>query len=242
MLYNAKNGILKIGNTEIDYVSFGKGDKNLVIVPGLGDGLKTVKGMATIFSVMYKCFASDYRVYILSRKKHLKIGCSTREMAADNKIALDLLSISKADIIGISQGGMIAQYIAIDYPEIVGKLILAVTLSKQNDTVQEVIAFNPAVELSYLSQKEQTAVATAMEEYAAKPSLSQAVRLKNMKKAGTLTIETIGKMLAEAKKPPKSEQTGSLRFRKYFPLDYSPKQMETVIVELLTDWKARAAV
>ena len=98
----------------------------------------------------------------------------------------------------------------------------------------------PDVELSYLSQKEQTAVAAAMDELAVKPSLSQAVRLKEMKKAGTLTIEAIDKMLSEAKKPPKGEQTGSLRFRKYFPPDYSQKQMDAVIIDLLKEWKARA--
>jgi len=104
------------------------------------------------------------------------------------------------------------------------------------------LAFNPAVELSYLSQKEQSVAAAAMEMYAVKPSLSQAVRLKKMKQAGTLTIEAIEKMFSEAKKPPKSEPTGSMRFRKYFPPEYSPKQIDEVIVELLTDWKARAAV
>jgi ParB family chromosome partitioning protein len=104
------------------------------------------------------------------------------------------------------------------------------------------IAFNPAVELSYLSQKEQSVAAAAMDKYAVKPSLSQAVRLKKLKQAGTLTAEKIDRMLAENKKPPKSEPTGSMRFRKYFPPDYSQKQMEAIIIELLTKWKAGAAV
>ena len=115
---------------------------------------------------------------------------------------------------------------------------LVITLLDKVDTKQ--LAFNPAVELSYLSQKEQTAVAAAMDELAVKPSLSQAIRLKEMKKAGILTIEAIDKMLSEAKKPPKGEQTGSLRFRKYFPPDYSQKQMDAVIIDLLKEWKARA--
>jgi len=97
------------------------------------------------------------------------------------------------------------------------------------------------VELSYLTQTEQSAVASAMEKHGIKPSLSQAVRLKKMNKAGTLTVEAIYKMLSEAKKPPKGTPTSSMRFRKYFPPDYSQKQMDTVIVELLTDWKARIA-
>jgi len=104
------------------------------------------------------------------------------------------------------------------------------------------LAFNPAVEISYLAVTEQTAVSEAMAAYEVKPSLSQAVRLKKLKQDGKLTPEAIDSMLSEEKKPPKSEPTGSARFSKYFPPDYSPKQMETVIIELLTDWQARAAV
>ena len=103
------------------------------------------------------------------------------------------------------------------------------------------LAFNPAVELSHLSQVEQSAVASAMDKYGVKPSHSQAVRLKEIKKAGSLTPEAIDKMLSEAKKPPKGEPTGSLRFRKYFPPEYSQKQIDAIIIELLKDWKVRAA-
>jgi len=140
MLYNAKNGNLKIGSSDMDYVSFGKGLRSLVIIPGLGDGLRTVKGTAAGLAVMYKCFAEDYKVYVMSRKNLLEAGCSTRDMAADYKAAMDVLGISQADFLGVSQGGMIAQYIAIDYPDLVTKLVLAVTLSKQNKTVQRVIS------------------------------------------------------------------------------------------------------
>ena len=45
MFYNAKNNNIKIGQSDIDYICFGKGNKNLIIIPGLGDGLRTVKGM-----------------------------------------------------------------------------------------------------------------------------------------------------------------------------------------------------
>jgi ParB family chromosome partitioning protein len=103
------------------------------------------------------------------------------------------------------------------------------------------LAFTPAVELSHLSQTEQTAVASAMDKYEAKPSLSQAQRIKQMKESGDLTNEAIDAIFAEAKKPPKSEPKGTLRFRKYFPPDYSQKQMDTVIVELLIEWKAGVA-
>ena len=104
------------------------------------------------------------------------------------------------------------------------------------------LAFTPAVELSYLSLPEQTAVAECMAKYQVKPSLSQAVRLKKLKKDGALTGEVIDNILAEEKKQPQGEPTGTLRYRKFFPADYSKKQIETVIVGLLKEWKARSAL
>ena len=101
------------------------------------------------------------------------------------------------------------------------------------------LAFNTGVELSYLSQTEQTAVAAAMDEYRIKPSLSQATRLKKLKKAGTLQPDQIDAILSEAKRPAKGEPTGSLRFRKYFPPEYSQKQMDAVISTLLKDWQTQ---
>lgn len=140
MFYNAINGSVKIGDTDMDYISFGNGQKNLIIIPGLGDGLKTVKGTAAIFAMMYRKFAKDYKVYVFSRKNQLEEGYSTKDMAKDQAEVMKKLGISKASIMGVSQGGMIAQYIAIDYPELLDKLILAVTVSRQNETVQSVVS------------------------------------------------------------------------------------------------------
>jgi ParB family chromosome partitioning protein len=112
---------------------------------------------------------------------------------------------------------------------------LVIALLDKVDAKQ--LAFNPAVELSYLSQIEQTAIAEAMVKYEIKPSLSQAVYLKKKKQAGLLTIPDIDKTLAEVKKPEKSESTCSAQFRKYFPSEYSQNQMNAVIVRLLKDWQ-----
>lgn len=139
MFYHAKNGTINFGNTDMDYISFGNGTKNLILIPGLGDGLRTVKGLAFSFSMMYKKYAKNNKVFVFSRKNQLEQGYSTRDMARDIKAAADKLGITKAHVMGVSQGGMIAQYIAIDYPELVEKLVLVVTLSKQNETVQKVV-------------------------------------------------------------------------------------------------------
>lgn len=56
---NAKNAKLNIDNSSAYYISFGKGNKNLIVIPGVGDGLNLVKGMAILFSIMYKIFSKD---------------------------------------------------------------------------------------------------------------------------------------------------------------------------------------
>lgn len=139
MFYNAKNNNIKIGQSDMDYISFGKGNKNLIIIPGLGDGLRTVKGMAIPLAFMYKKFAKEYTVYIFSRRNNLTNGFTTQDMAQDIAQAMNLLNISKADILGVSQGGMIAQCMAINNPEKVNKLVLAVTSSKINEMISNVV-------------------------------------------------------------------------------------------------------
>lgn len=139
MLWNAKNGRVSIGDTDMDYIAFGNGSKILIIIPGLSDGLTTVKGMAFTMALAYRMYARDYRVYVFSRKNRLTEGYTTRDMAADQAEAMRILGITKAMILGVSQGGMIAQYLAIDHPESVEKLVLTVTLSKQNETVREAV-------------------------------------------------------------------------------------------------------
>jgi ParB family chromosome partitioning protein len=99
------------------------------------------------------------------------------------------------------------------------------------------LALTTAVELSFLDYEEQRVVADCMEKYDCRPSLSQAVRLKKLKQAGTLTEEVIDAMLAEDKKPHQDEPRGSLRFRKFFPPEYSAKQIEIAIYKLLRDWQ-----
>jgi pimeloyl-ACP methyl ester carboxylesterase len=139
MPYKAQSKQLKIGETEMDYVVFGGGKRALVILPGLGDGLETVKGTGKALALLYHHYADDYKVYIFSRKNKLAPGCTIRDMAADQKEALDILGITNIDLIGISQGGMIAQCMALDYPALIGRLVLVVTLARQNETAQEAI-------------------------------------------------------------------------------------------------------
>ncbi|MDD3416216.1 MAG: alpha/beta hydrolase [Lachnospiraceae bacterium] len=140
MFYNAKNCNIKIGRTDMDYVEFGYGEKSLIMIPGLGDALKSVKGTAFSYSFMYRIFVKDYKVYVFSRKNQIEKGYTTRNMAADLATVIKKLGIQKASVFGVSQGGMIAQYLAIDYPELVEKLVLAVTLCRPNKISSRVLS------------------------------------------------------------------------------------------------------
>ena len=134
-----RNGKLALEHGQMDYIRFGSGDRVLVMLPGLGDGLKTVKGTALPMALLYRKFARRYTVYAFSRREPLAEGMTTRDMAADQAKAMELLGIGRADILGVSMGGMIAQWLAIDHPHRVGKLILTVTCAEQNPVLRESI-------------------------------------------------------------------------------------------------------
>lgn len=136
MFWGAKNGSVRIGDADMEYAVFGKGNSTLIMLPGLGDGLTTVKGMAVPMAVAYRMYAKDYKVYVFSRKNGLEDGYSTKDMARDQAGAMRALGIGRAKVLGVSQGGMIAQYLAIDYPELVEKLVLTVTSSRQNRRIR----------------------------------------------------------------------------------------------------------
>lgn len=137
MLFSAKNGTVVLDGSAMDYLRFGTGQKVLVMLPGLGDSLRSMKGMALPMAVMYRIFAKDFTVYAFSRKQALEEGCTTRDMARDLKNAMDVLGIEKAHLFGVSMGGMIAQHFAADFPEQVENLILAVTSSRPNCILRE---------------------------------------------------------------------------------------------------------
>ena len=119
-----------LGNTEMYYVSFGEGKKKLVVLPGLSDGLTTVKGKAWLLSLPYRKFFRDYTVYMFSRKNDMPEGYSIEDMAEDQVSAMRSIGFEQAYVMGVSQGGMIAQYMAIRYPELVQKLVLGSSTSK----------------------------------------------------------------------------------------------------------------
>ena len=134
-----KNGCVEIENTDMYYVAFGEGEKTLIVLPGLSDGLWTVKGKAWLLAGSYKHFFKDYTVYMFSRKNDLPENYSIKEMADDQALAMKNLGIEKAMVMGVSQGGMVAQYLAANHSSLVEKLILVVTAPYANDTIKTVV-------------------------------------------------------------------------------------------------------
>ena len=102
------------------------------------------------------------------------------------------------------------------------------------------LAFNPAVEISYLSKDEQKGVLDAMAYSQNTPSLSQAQRLKKLSREGKCTQDAMYKVMSEEKKDELDRVTlKSDTLRKYFPKNYTPQQMEQVIIKLLDQWQKK---
>ena len=140
MLFSARNGTVSMESAAMDYIRFGTGSRTLILLPGLGDGLRTVRGTALPMALMYRLFSRDFTLWCFSRKHPLPEGCTTRDMARDLKEAMDRLGIEKADLCGVSMGGMIAQHFAADFPDRVNRLVLAVTCPRPNPILEESIA------------------------------------------------------------------------------------------------------
>ncbi|MFQ7159303.1 MAG: ParB/RepB/Spo0J family partition protein [Ruthenibacterium sp.] len=102
------------------------------------------------------------------------------------------------------------------------------------------IAFNPAVELSYLKQEEQRDFLEAMDYAQATPSLSQAQRLKKFSQEGKCSLDAMCAIMSEEKKGELDRVTlKNDVLRKYFPKSYTPKQMEDTIIKLLEQWQKK---
>jgi len=163
MAWNAKNGSVTLDNTEMSYVSFGYGKKVFIVLPGLSDGLTTVKGKALLLATSYREFFKEYTVYMFSRKNEMQEGYSIRDMAADQAKALKVLGIDKVSIMGVSQGGMIAQAFAIAYPEMVEKLVITVSAPRANEMIQENV--HAWIELALQGNHKQLMIDTAEKGY-----------------------------------------------------------------------------
>ena len=163
----------------------------------------------------------------------MKLDAIKRQGARSDLTSLQVaqkLSVQKVvDDVGISKD-QVRRYIRLT--ELIPPLLNLVDERK--------IAFNPAVELSYLKPEEQTILLDAMDSEQATPSLPQAQRLKQFSQQGRLSEDVMRAILSEEKKTEVDRITLSNEtLRRYFPRSYTPKQMEETILKLLEGWHRR---
>ena len=127
MFSNTKEGTIRFLDCQMDYLVFGKGTDPLVIVQGLN--LTRLKGGAKLQQMRYKLYGEHFRVYMIDRRDPLPEVITVKDIADDVAQGLKTLGVSRAYVMGNSQGGMIAQYLALNYPKLVKKLVLNVTTS-----------------------------------------------------------------------------------------------------------------
>ena len=116
---------------------FGRGDTPLLLLPGLSDGLRTVKGAALPLALSCRALTKSHTVYALSRVNELSDGYAITDMARDAAGCMETLGADKFDLFGVSMGGMIAQHIAAGYPGRVRRTVLAVTSQTVGDVTRE---------------------------------------------------------------------------------------------------------
>lgn len=119
---------VKTEKFEMEYAKFGDGPKTFIIIPGLS--LKNVLNSASSVEVGYKIFKQDYTCYLFDRIKNPPEVYPISQMAEDLAETLKVLGIKDADVFGSSQGGMVAQYMAINHPELIRKLVLGSSSSR----------------------------------------------------------------------------------------------------------------
>lgn len=112
-------------------------------------------------------------------------------------------------------------------------------LDMVDGVTEQKIAFNPAVELSYLTLSEQTMLLDAMAAQEATPSLSQAQRLKKFSQQGKLSEDVMMAIMSEEKKEVDRITLTTATLSKYFPKSYTPKKMEETIIKLLEQWQRK---
>lgn len=125
-----------LGDSYMNVIRFGDGEKKFAVIAGVS--LTGLEGQGEAIAEAYAAFGEEYTVYLFERKKHLEKGYTVEKMAEDVYLAMKKLGVGSAFVYGVSQGGMIAQVLAIKHPEAVEKLVLCSTACRPTETVKKV--------------------------------------------------------------------------------------------------------
>ncbi len=169
-----------------------------------------------------------HREHLLPSEKAFAYKMKLEALKHQGKTYGQVVHKSRDNISDTESGRQVQRYIRLTY--------LIPELLKMVD--EERIAFTPAVELSYLPENEQKKLVAEIEYADATPSLSQAQRLRKFSEQGRLSVDTIFAVLSE-EKPNQKEQVKFMTedICKYFPKNYSNKDMQDTIIKLLEKWQ-----
>lgn len=193
-----------------------------------------IREMSDDEAVIAMVDANLQREHILPSEKafayKMKLDAIKHQGIASSQVGKKLLSIEKVGEDSGDSRNQVHRYIRLTH--LIPELLSMVDDGK--------IAFNPAVEISYLDQSEQRVLLNAMELNDCTPSHAQSIRLKKLSQEGVLQDQTIYDILAE-QKPNQQEQYKFKRedIRKYFPKSYTDKQVCDTVIKLLEQWQRR---
>lgn len=126
---------IKLNDLQFNYIKFGKGNNNLLILPGVS--LKKVLLSKDAIADRFSFLCDSYTIYLIERKDDECIANSIEEFADNISAVLKALNINKISLYGVSRGGIIGQYMAIKYRDLVDKLFLVSTTSKMDDDTKK---------------------------------------------------------------------------------------------------------
>jgi len=193
-----------------------------------------VREMSDDEAVIAMVDANLQREHILPSEKafayKMKLEAIKHQGITSRQVGEKLLSVTQVSKESDDSERQVQRYIRLTY--LIPELLEMVDDGK--------IAFNPAVEISYLEQSEQRVLLNAMELNNCTPSHAQSIRLKKLSQDGVLNEQTIYDILAE-QKPNQQEQYKFKRedIRKYFPKSYTDKQVCDTVIKLLEQWQRR---
>ena len=193
-----------------------------------------IREMSDDEAVIAMVDANLQREHILPSEKafayKMKLEAIKHQGITSRQVGEKLLSVTQVSKESDDSERQVQRYIRLTY--LIPELLSMVDEGK--------IAFNPAVQISYLEQSEQRVLLNAMELNDCTPSHAQAIRLKKLSQEGVLQDQTIYDILAE-QKPNQQEQYRFKReeIRKYFPKNYTDKQVCDTVIKLLEQWQRR---
>ncbi len=174
------------------YFRFGHGSRPLVILPGLS--VQSVMGSADQVAAAYAQMTQDFTVYLFDRREDLPDAYSIRDMARDTAAASRAVGLHDVDLFGASQGGMIALVLAIEYPELVGKMVLGSSSAHVRQAQYRVL--ENWIRLARDGDREELYLAFGRELYP--PAIFEQCREMLLSAAATVTDEELARFITLA--------------------------------------------